>query len=229
MPSNLTGSRCSGSRRSRRQECVALLVVAGMFPLRSRPEAVRSNAATMLVAGNGILLAALLIGTGLYGYAELRWSTPGGGDRPGRAVCARPFRSLAIVVTRRTERPRRIGRCSDRSRSRRWQKLQARPGPTCHDDRETAAMPVKIKLGLSVLVVLVGGDRGLLPAYARTRPHPVCRRLPRIFHDLCDVAVSGSQTRGIRRRCSPRWCRAIKPERSPSVMAGPGHPRLFSD
>ena len=54
---------------------VALLVVAGMFPLRSRPEAVRSNAATMLVAGNGILLAALLIGTGLYGYAELRWSS----------------------------------------------------------------------------------------------------------------------------------------------------------
>ena len=54
---------------------VALLVVVGMFPLRSRPEAVRSNAATMLVAGNGILLAALLIGTGLYGYAELRWSS----------------------------------------------------------------------------------------------------------------------------------------------------------
>ena len=54
---------------------VALLVVAGMFPLRSRPEAVRSNAATMLVVGNGLLLAALLVGTGLYGYAELRWSS----------------------------------------------------------------------------------------------------------------------------------------------------------
>jgi len=54
---------------------VAFLVVAGMFPLRSRPEAVRSSAATMLIAGNGVLLAALLVGTGLYGFAELRWSS----------------------------------------------------------------------------------------------------------------------------------------------------------
>lgn len=54
---------------------VAFLVVAGMFPLRSRPEAARSNAATVLVIGNGLLLSALLVGTGLYGYAELRWST----------------------------------------------------------------------------------------------------------------------------------------------------------
>lgn len=54
---------------------LAFLVVAGMFPLRARPEAARSNAATLLVAGNAILLAALLVGTGYYGYAELRWST----------------------------------------------------------------------------------------------------------------------------------------------------------
>jgi hypothetical protein len=54
---------------------VALLVVAGMFPLRSRPEAARSNAATMLVVGNGILVLALLVGTGIYGFTELRWST----------------------------------------------------------------------------------------------------------------------------------------------------------
>lgn len=54
---------------------LAILVVAGMFPLRARPEAARSNAATLLVAGNAILLAALLVGTGYYGYAELRWST----------------------------------------------------------------------------------------------------------------------------------------------------------
>lgn len=54
---------------------VALLIVAGMFPLRSRPDSVRSNAAAALIVGNGLLLAALLIGTGLYGYAELRWST----------------------------------------------------------------------------------------------------------------------------------------------------------
>jgi hypothetical protein len=54
---------------------VAFLVVAGMFPLHSRPHAARSSAATLLVAGNAILLAALLMGTGYYGYAELRWST----------------------------------------------------------------------------------------------------------------------------------------------------------
>ena len=54
---------------------VALLVVAGMFPFRSRPEQAKSGAATLLLFGNGILLAALLICTGLYGYAELRWSS----------------------------------------------------------------------------------------------------------------------------------------------------------
>ena len=54
---------------------VALLIVAGMFPLRARPGAVGSGASTLLVFGNAILLAALLTGTGLYGYAELRWST----------------------------------------------------------------------------------------------------------------------------------------------------------
>ena len=54
---------------------VAFLVVAGMFPLRGRPDTVGSSTATLLVVGNAILLAALLTGTGLYGYAELRWST----------------------------------------------------------------------------------------------------------------------------------------------------------
>jgi len=54
---------------------VALLVVAGMFPLGSRPAAARSRAATMLVVGNGVLLFALLVGTGIYGFTELRWST----------------------------------------------------------------------------------------------------------------------------------------------------------
>ena len=54
---------------------VALLIVAGMFPLRDRRNSVGSSAATLLVVGNAILLAALLTGTGLYGYAELRWST----------------------------------------------------------------------------------------------------------------------------------------------------------
>ena len=54
---------------------VGFLVVAGMFPLRSRPDTMRSNAATLLVVGNAILLAALWMGTGFFGYAELRWST----------------------------------------------------------------------------------------------------------------------------------------------------------
>jgi predicted permease len=54
---------------------LAFLVVAGMFPLRSRPDAARSGAAPLLVVGNSVLLAALLAGTGLYGYAELRWTT----------------------------------------------------------------------------------------------------------------------------------------------------------
>jgi hypothetical protein len=54
---------------------LAFLVVAGMFPLRARPDSARSGAATLLVGGNALLLAALLVGTGLYGYAELKWST----------------------------------------------------------------------------------------------------------------------------------------------------------
>jgi hypothetical protein len=54
---------------------VAFLVVAGMFPLRSRPDSARSGGVTMLVVGNATLLAALVLGTALYGYTELRWST----------------------------------------------------------------------------------------------------------------------------------------------------------
>ena len=54
---------------------VAFLMVSGMFPLGSRPDTARSISATMLVVGNAVLLAALLAGTGLYGYAELKWST----------------------------------------------------------------------------------------------------------------------------------------------------------
>ena len=54
---------------------VSFLVVAGMFPLHSRPESVKSNAAMLMVAGNALLLAALSIGTGFFGYSELRWST----------------------------------------------------------------------------------------------------------------------------------------------------------
>jgi hypothetical protein len=54
---------------------LALLTVAGMFPWRSRPEQARSAGATLLIAGNAVLLAALLTATCLYGYSELRLST----------------------------------------------------------------------------------------------------------------------------------------------------------
>jgi hypothetical protein len=54
---------------------VAFLTVAGMFPLRSRPDTAKSKAATLLVFGNALLLAVLLMGTMVFGYAELRWST----------------------------------------------------------------------------------------------------------------------------------------------------------
>jgi hypothetical protein len=54
---------------------IAFLVVSGMFPFASRPERMKSGAATALVIGNGLLLIALLAGTGLYGYAELRWTS----------------------------------------------------------------------------------------------------------------------------------------------------------
>ena len=54
---------------------VAFLVVAGMFPLKSRPDVSQSKITVLLLIGNAVLLAALLIGTALYGFNELRWST----------------------------------------------------------------------------------------------------------------------------------------------------------
>jgi len=54
---------------------VSFIVVAGMFPFHSRPDSVKSGLATLLVTCNALLLAALSIGTGLFGYSELRWST----------------------------------------------------------------------------------------------------------------------------------------------------------
>jgi hypothetical protein len=54
---------------------LAFLVVAGMFPLGARPESARSKAGLWLVTVNIALLAVLTIGTGLFGYSELRWST----------------------------------------------------------------------------------------------------------------------------------------------------------
>lgn len=54
---------------------LAFLVLAGMFPLRARPDTARSSLAALLVLGNAALLILLLIATGFYGYSELRWST----------------------------------------------------------------------------------------------------------------------------------------------------------
>src|SRR5689334_7756764 len=54
---------------------LSFLVVAGMFPLRSRPDSLKSNGGLMLVTGNALLLAALSIGTAYFGYSELRWTT----------------------------------------------------------------------------------------------------------------------------------------------------------
>jgi hypothetical protein len=55
--------------------CVAFLVVAGMLPLRSRPEGARSIGGAALVVWNAVALAALVAGTALYGYSELRWTS----------------------------------------------------------------------------------------------------------------------------------------------------------
>jgi hypothetical protein len=54
---------------------LAFLILAGMFPLRARPDAARSGVAALLVVGNAALLILLLIATCFYGYSELRWST----------------------------------------------------------------------------------------------------------------------------------------------------------
>ena len=54
---------------------LALLLVAGRFPLGARPDSARTVASTLLAAGNALLLAVLLLGTGFYGFTELRWST----------------------------------------------------------------------------------------------------------------------------------------------------------
>jgi len=54
---------------------LAFLVVAGMFPLRSRPDSARSRGVMLLIAGNAVLLTTLVMATGCYGYIELRLSS----------------------------------------------------------------------------------------------------------------------------------------------------------
>ena len=54
---------------------LAFLILAGMFPLRARPDTARSGLAALLVTGNAMLLTVLVAATCFYGYTELRWST----------------------------------------------------------------------------------------------------------------------------------------------------------
>ena len=55
--------------------CLALLIVAGMFPLHHRPAAARAPGGPSLLGCNLLLLPALAVGTAVYGWMELRWAT----------------------------------------------------------------------------------------------------------------------------------------------------------
>ena len=91
---------------------LALLIVAGMFPLRIAPGRGQIGTATLLMVGNAILLAALLTGTGLLRLRRTSVEHADRRDRPGRAVCARTVRGLAVVAARWQDRACRAGRRS---------------------------------------------------------------------------------------------------------------------
>lgn len=55
--------------------CVAFLVLAGAFPLASRPDLAGSAAGTALALGNAVLLALLVAGTAWFGFSHLRWTS----------------------------------------------------------------------------------------------------------------------------------------------------------
>ena len=55
--------------------CVALLVLAGAFPLASRPDLAGSAAGTALAIGDSILLVVLVAGTAWFGWSHLRWTS----------------------------------------------------------------------------------------------------------------------------------------------------------
>ena len=55
--------------------CVAFLVLAGVFPLASRPDLSGSPAAAALALGNLLLLAVLAVGTVWFGCSHLRWTS----------------------------------------------------------------------------------------------------------------------------------------------------------
>jgi hypothetical protein len=55
--------------------CVAFLVLAGAFPLASRPDLAGSPAGTALAIGDALLLAVLVAGTAWFGWNHLRWTS----------------------------------------------------------------------------------------------------------------------------------------------------------
>jgi hypothetical protein len=55
--------------------CVAFLVLAGAFPLASRPDLARSPVGTALALGNVLLLVVLVAGTAWFGISHLRWTS----------------------------------------------------------------------------------------------------------------------------------------------------------
>lgn len=55
--------------------CVAFLVLAGAFPLASRPDLAGSPAGTALALGNALLLVVLVAGTAWFGLNHLRWTS----------------------------------------------------------------------------------------------------------------------------------------------------------
>lgn len=55
--------------------CVAFLVLAGAFPLASRPDLAGSPAASALAVGDLVLLGVLVAGTAWFGFSHLRWTS----------------------------------------------------------------------------------------------------------------------------------------------------------
>lgn len=55
--------------------CVAFLVLAGAFPLASRPDLAASPAAAALAVGNAALLAVLVAAVAWFGWSQLRWTS----------------------------------------------------------------------------------------------------------------------------------------------------------
>ena len=55
--------------------CVASLVLAGAFPLASRPDLAGSPGGTALAFGDLALLVVLAAGTAWFGFSHLRWTS----------------------------------------------------------------------------------------------------------------------------------------------------------